>query len=129
MKAKGPTVVHFDMGPIPAWVFLAHDEEGFYSKLEDLGVPPMPFVMPGAAASTHIIQKDGGLVAMNTFIVCFNKPKQKSHAFVAVVAHEAVHVAEGCWASMGEEAPGEEIRAYAVQYLTQVFLDALWGSK
>ena len=126
MKKKPNGFIPIDMGPIPVWLFLATDEESFYRGVEGLGlVPAGPFIAPDKAASAQFLDKpkDG----MVTLVACFNKPKKLTASFAALVSHEAVHISDFCWEVMGEDKPGEEVRAYMVQYLTQRFLDGLLG--
>lgn len=124
---KQRLIEYIDMGPIPAWVFVCTDEMTFYRSCEKWGVQPDgPFIQ--ATASTHKLGRpsNGG---METLVLCFNRPKKLTHAFAGLVAHEASHCVEWCFEAMGEEKPGDEARAYMVQFLVQKCLDNIFGAK
>lgn len=57
-------------------------------------------------------------------LVCLNvSPDESETAISGLIAHESVHIWQDWCRSMGEEDPGDEIEAYAVQNLVVLLMD------
>ena len=71
-----------------------------------------------AAASTHTFVSDS--VFTVTCIVCIEVDKKRSIPHLAgYLAHEATHVAQELFESIGERKPSNELYAYVVQNVTE----------
>jgi len=56
-------------------------------------------------------------------IVCLNAPEYGSVGIAGMLAHEATHIWLDWLRSMGEDSPGDEITAYAIQNLVVLLMD------
>lgn len=95
-------------------LLLCTTEKQYLSAAKGLGVAsPFPFLSPGAIATNHTFENTGsGIVC----IVCMLIDKKRPMALTAaLLAHEAVHIKQELMKNIGEETPGAEIEAYAVQ--------------
>jgi hypothetical protein len=85
---------------------------------------PTPFLIEGKPATTHFFSPkddDSNRVA----IVCLCPPKDMDSIGVAtLLVHEAVHIWQEEREMMGEESPGHEIEAYAIQRISSNLLRA-----
>ena len=71
----------------------------------------------GGSATTHCVSDDSGKL---TCIVCISDFDGRDPIEVAgLLVHEAVHVWQRYAASIGEDRPGDEQEAYAVQAISQ----------
>lgn len=62
-------------------------------------------------------------------IVCLNHPEEPTVISIAgIIAHEATHIWQEHLRAMGEDSPGDEISAYAVQSLVVTLMDE-WASR
>ena len=52
-------------------------------------------------------------------VVYYAGPRDSTEAMCGIMAHEAVHIWWEFCKNIGEEHPGEEVKAYAIQHLTQ----------
>jgi len=67
--------------------------------------------------------KDG---LYRTYLICVKYDDNLTWPMIAaMVAHEAVHVAQFLWEAIGEEKPGNETEAYFVQSIVQEVLEAI----
>lgn len=75
------------------------------------------WVRNSAHATTHIFRNDkGGLVC----VVCLGDTSGRSAVEIAgLLVHEAVHCWQAYAAAIGENEPGDEQEAYAVQAIAQ----------
>jgi len=74
-------------------------------------------------AATHFFVLSGG--KKHAAVVCLGCTEGKSQAQVAaLLVHEAVHIWQDTLALLGEEKPGSELEAYAVQSIVQTLLEA-----
>ena len=97
---------------------LCFSEEKFDKEMKRLGVEnPPPFIFPDSSASTHTFFKDG---QFPTCIVCmYYDPKHKNISIVGLLTHEASHIFDEALEYMREKEPGSEVKAYALQNITQ----------
>jgi hypothetical protein len=91
-------------------------EEQYLEACAHAGVPPqLPWIKPGGVATTHTFMGDK-LVSL----VCIDVPKRTSPvSVIGLLAHEATHVCQSYFDWMGEENPGREQEAYAMQALVE----------
>lgn len=104
---------------------LCTDEQAFKKECNRLGIVkeliPM-WIGRGANATTHHFSNDK---EGEFFTVCVRVDKQRTKAQTySLLAHEAVHILEGWFEIIGEKHPGEEIRAYGIQNITQSLIEA-----
>ena len=76
------------------------------------------FLNPGANATTHWFNMDG----VQHIMVCMPDSAETDAQKRGLLVHEAVHVVQHAMQMMGEDRPGNEIEAYAVQRISL----ALW---
>lgn len=105
------------------YLALCTTEAEFRRLLERIEMPPPhpAFVSPGAAATTHHIDTSRGRAC----IVCM--PGSKGYGEIdhlALLVHEAVHVWQETRDDIGEDRPGREIEAYAIQNIAQELMEA-----
>ena len=100
-------------------------EDAFTRECKRLGIVKelIPsWIGRGANATTHHFSNDK---QGEFFTVCIRSERQRSKAQThALLAHEAVHILEGWFEIIGEKHPGEEIRAYGIQNITQSLIEA-----
>lgn len=123
------SLLYLEMGPIPIHVGITADEKAYWREMKRLGVnEPNPFTADSHAASTHILALASRTRKSTTCIITVNPTMLKSRDHTcALLAHEATHVAQACWESMGETKPGDEIEAYLVQYIVLYSIQHLYG--
>ncbi|MFA6031805.1 MAG: hypothetical protein WC889_02760 [Myxococcota bacterium] len=117
-----PHISYYGMGAWPAYVGCTTSRKAFKRELKRLGIAePVEFLASTHAnASTHFFRCEGTL----TCIIAFQKVSKDRpvEQVAALVAHEAVHVVQELWSSIGETEPGREAEAYLVQMITQCCL-------
>lgn len=119
-----PYITYFSAGPWPCVFGVAPDEAAFDREMKRIGIDVKdPFVPEGSDGAVHILLVDG----IKTFVVCLNKrPRGAARAIgIGLAVHEATHVWQLSKAAMGEETPGREIEAYAIQWITQCILSVV----
>ncbi len=87
----------------------------------------IPFLRSEAAdATTHFLVNRGNTTAL----VCLGRTTGRTRAeVVGLLAHEATHIVQDYFASIGEDAPSKEVQAYAVQHYTQLLFHEWEKSK
>lgn len=113
-----PKIKYFNTAFLPIYFGFCTDPTAFAKEMKRLKVDPAPkFLSDAAFATTHCLTRSSaGLI---TIIVCIN-PKRKPMVLPACLAHEATHVFQFAMEKMGEDKPGDEIQAYAIQYFTEL---------
>ena len=116
--------INRDFQPPPPFVGLCLDAKKFRIACGKIGCKEVPlFPEDSAARSWFMSNRDGALCAF----VCLNMAKVRKYRRVevhALLAHEAVHVWQE-WASrIGEDKPGAEQEAYAVQWISLKLMNA-----
>ena len=100
------------------YLTLCTNKDQFNKALKSIGVKSdAPFVSDGANATCHWIDnKSGDLVC----IVCLGPTDKRTPVEVAgLLVHEAVHVWQAYADRIGEDKPGMEQEAYAIQAISQ----------
>lgn len=100
------------------YLTLCLTEAEFHDALRRLKLHERPtFVRPSADATTHYLTKDNREQAC---IVCLRGwEKRDSIEIAGLLVHEAVHVWQVYCERIGEEQPGVEQEAYAIQAIAQ----------
>lgn len=112
-------IEYFGMGPWPIYVGFTMNRKAFRKEMKRLNVESPPDFLGNdhSHAGTHTLAAPGGGL---TAIITMDKPKARPvEQVAALIAHEAVHVAQLFWESIGEDQPGKEAEAYFVQMITQ----------
>lgn len=119
----------------PANLYAVDSEEALAAVLRREDVPPaewMSFLRNednGRTALAEVQYYDGGALC----VVCFGESlfdaDNLTTSQLLTITHEAVHVFQRQCDLMGEEAPGDEVQAYAIERITQTLIDALVALK
>jgi hypothetical protein len=126
-----PTVTWLDRriarpGP---YLTLCLTEEQYLKALKRLGVKyPVPWIANNADATAHYYShpENHHTVA----IVCItNCEKQSPVEIAGLLVHEAVHVWQRYCRDIGEDFPGAEQEAYAIQAISQELFDSFEKQK
>ena len=121
------SIKHLDrtliLGPYSS---LCVEEKAFIKECKRIGIEASlipPWIGAGGHATTHHFANVK--IKGDYFIVCIrpNKEHTREQCY-SLLAHEAVHVFEGWMKEIGEAHPGEEIKAYGIQNITQSLLEA-----
>lgn len=110
-------VHYFNPGPFPVHVGFTICERAFQRELKRLNVTqPVNFLgRHNAGATTHLFERNGKDLCA---IVCLGQIRKRTISeLAAMIAHEAVHVAEAVFDSIGDKNPSEEVMAYMVQWV------------
>jgi len=103
---------------------ICQSEKKYFEEMQRLHVKhPNPWISEGANATTHQLTKlgDGDRVS----IVCVkHNSKLSGCQIAALLVHEAVHVWQAYCEGIGEERPGHEIEAYAIQRISQELINS-----
>lgn len=118
---------YLDNSLLIGWVqyALCLDPTEYAKEMKRLNVErPTPFLIEGKPATTHFLypkDEDNKCVA----IVCL-KPEtdMDAIAIATLLVHEAVHIWQEECEMMGEDSPGREIEAYAIQRISSNLLRA-----
>lgn len=104
---------------------LCVDQKSFERELKRMKVPRdswPPYVPEGANACTHFFTASDGDRAA---IVCIDPQEGKTGIqTAALLVHEAVHIWQEHLEDTGEEEPGAESEAYAIQRISQTLMEA-----
>lgn len=118
------------MGQWPVYVGFTMCEQAFKREVKKMRIPTEVHFLGKselkANACVHSFETDRGETCF--LITLQPSPKASKEQVAAMVAHEAVHVAQGIWSSIGERYPGKEAEAYLVQYITQSCLEIAFKS-
>lgn len=104
---------------VPAKFTLITNSKDFQKFQTKIGVKPenrMGFLVGDLLAATYFFHKaddPGVVVAMGI------RKGRSLNTYHAVLAHEAVHVWQDILEQVSETNPGDEISAYAIQYICQ----------
>lgn len=103
------------------YLTLCTSEEEFRVALKRMKCPydGDPWVMDSDSARCHTLAQGGKATAC---IVCIDLAERSPAAIAAALAHEAVHVWQGYCREIGEDAPGDETEAYAIQNIAYVLI-------
>ena len=111
-----------DLLTSPYCYALCLSEESFHAEMKRLGVPerrwPEFLKTTHAHATTNFFEKLDE--AANCAIVTMHPSYDREIEQVYVLlVHEAVHIWQACKEVIGEDAPGKESEAYAIQRIAQ----------
>lgn len=116
------------LGPIPIWLYVASDERQFDNLIRHLRVDPASKFMRGhSLATTHLLGRTR--FGSTAVCICMRRVSKLGIITVGLAAHEASHAADFIFETMGEDSPGEETKAYLIQYITQATLEIVSGRK
>ena len=116
------------LGPIPVWLYVASDERQFGNLVRHLGVDPGSGFMRGnSLATTHLLGRTR--FGPTAVCICMRRVSKLDIITVGLAAHEASHAVDFIFETMGEDTPGEETKAYLIQYITQATLEIISGRK
>jgi hypothetical protein len=83
---------------------------------------PSPWINAGADATMHTFETQDG---QQSCIVCLGPVDERSPIEIAgLLVHEATHIWQRYAESMGEDRPGAEQEAYAIQAISQELMEA-----
>ena len=119
-----PCIHYFDTGAWPVIFGFTDSQIDLQREFKRLNCQdvPVPLFPTGKDGATYIMSTDG----TRTLIVCIPKDRKvQRHVMTALVVHEATHVWQEVCREMGEEEPGTEIEAYAIQWITQCILSVM----
>lgn len=121
---------YIDVGCYPIWVGITDEPRVFHKEIRRLGIKErIEFVESDAAGTTHILRSDeNNKIAIVCVDVRHLKGKSKSQ-IMGLLVHEAVHVWQECLITMREKNPGQEVEAYAIQWISQCFMDYIMKPK
>ncbi|WP_088183957.1 hypothetical protein [Sphingobium sp. Z007] len=123
-----PHITYYGMGAWPIYVGFTTSEKAFKKEMKRLNVSPPPNFLGSATANatTHMLEKGDAL----TCVITMQKPGKERpvEQLAGLLAHEAVHVAQALWRSIGERDPGDEAEAYLVQMITQCCMQDALGT-
>lgn len=99
------------------YLCLCLSEQEYRNAMHELGVEfPAQFINQNADATTHYLTAKQGL----TVVVCLGDTSTRNGIEIAgLLIHEAVHAWQAWCREYGEEHPGEEQEAYAIQAIAQ----------
>lgn len=103
---------------LPYYFRLCITEKDFNAELKRLKIHPIAFLPTlHADAACHFLENKDGSSAV---IVCIRtKEKRSLVETYGLLVHEAVHIWQGACDLIGEENPGKETEAYAIQSIAQ----------
>jgi hypothetical protein len=100
-------------------------EQEYYRLLKSLKVPIAEWdrwLLPDSLATTHYFDTPRG---SRVSIVCIPlKPEADGVDVATLLVHEAVHVVQEYFRYIGEDNPGSEIEAYAIQNVSASLMNA-----
>lgn len=97
------------------FIAMANSEEEFRKQMKSLTKKDfgIPWLRDNAYATVNVFTSDDGDLAIIVSIPL--KPKDEDFVVVSTLTHEAVHVFQAWCEHIGEDNPGKEVEAYAVQ--------------
>lgn len=99
----------------------------FHSKAKmrkELGKDGMYPELPDTDGFTHSFESDDGVVSL-----VYVRRTDTSSETMAILVHEAVHVAQAYWEFMNEDIPSSEFMAYTVQQISQWLIEEQRGER
>jgi hypothetical protein len=117
-KRRATYIRRYPCSPGP-FVALVTSEDMLADELRRLKFREnIPFLRSEAAdATTHFLVNRGNTTAL----VCLGNTEGRTKAeVIGLLAHEAVHIMQDYFESIGESTPSKEVQAYAVQHYTQL---------
>ena len=93
---------------------LTTDDAAYRREMKRLEIEHDSYLLHGSGATTHLF-KDGR--GGDFALVCINPQGRTIAEVAALVAHECAHIWQYSKKLMRETSPGEEVEAYAIQWL------------
>jgi hypothetical protein len=107
------------------YIGICFSENDFYKELRRLKVKPSSWsnwLSDGALATTHFLESGKG---NNIAMVCIPIYTDKDGIEIAsILVHEAVHVLQDYFEYIGENEPGKETQAYALEAISKSLMFA-----
>ena len=103
----------------PITVLLVDDEKEFLKLTRKVAPPGPTFPPPGAASTISFGTTQSATIAM---VVLGETDELEDEEVESILTHEAVHVKQFLFESIGEEHVGVETEAYAVQYFSDYLI-------
>lgn len=121
MSKKNNDLVYFNMAMLPIKLGMAKTEKAYLKEIKRLNVKDASeFIPRGKSAVVHYFTRDGQVTA----IMCINlKVNLMKCQIISLLIHEAVHVWQECKEIMGVKLIDGEVEAYAIQWISQQFLN------
>lgn len=118
VASKG--IHYLNLGPWPCYVGITTCEKAFADEMKRLKISDVNFlVRTTAGATTHIFENRNSLCFIIT-ILPFNARKQSYEQYMALVAHEAMHVIQEMRKELARGGSlGDEAEAYLIQQIVQ----------
>lgn len=120
---------YLSMGPVPVYLGVAFSEEDYARELRRLKVTRPAgdlFVPVGKDGTVKHLAPPKRNTRDLTLIICIRPPepdrKVPNVNVAALLVHESVHAWQWCRLQMGENAPGHEVEAYAIQWISQFLM-------
>ena len=113
---------YLDNSLLIGWISyaLCLDPADYQREMRRLKVEnPTPFLIEGKPATTHFFHLKEHKGESSVAIVCLGDCGDRDPISVAtLLVHEAVHIWQEECEGMGEDCPGNEIEAYAIQRIS-----------
>jgi len=113
-------------GHLPCNIGYCTGEKAFHREWRDLTDDPIetPWCDVNGARVWRFPEPKAN--RYHTYLICLRYDETLSWPCIAaLVAHEAVHVAQYLWEAIGEDTPGREAEAYFVQAIVQEILQII----
>lgn len=126
MKTPKYPYYRIDIPLFPANIKLCFSDEAFREILKDANVTQKLVSLDSGIAETHHItdNKQSLIILIFDLKECYQDGNE--FHLLSTVCHEATHATQRVFDSIGEEDPGEEIRAYITEF---IFTQTLKGIK
>ncbi len=136
-KRAKPVAVSSVLWESPSAIYAVDSQEALDQVLRRCGVPPFEWQSfltrpdnPGARPALAEVQYyEGGALC----VVCFGPEMFEQEVLgtnvILTITHEAVHVFQRICDLLGEDDPGNEVEAYAIERITQNLIDAFMTLK
>lgn len=115
---------YHNTGALPSEFGIVFSKEQFVAELESLEIPYGFEWSETAPGSVYMFSNEAS--GAQLLLVALNRKLMRGHSeaeIVGICAHEATHVWQYITELIGEEAPGKEIEAYHVQWITTILYD------
>lgn len=116
-------VVWCNRGYYTPFIGFCPSAEAWHGFLKDYKIPDEPYPTTDAQTTTFYVDLEKG---KKTYIIVtvgdHIDKKSDVRGLCGLIAHESTHVVRKIWKAIGEDTPGEEAEAYAVQSVMQDML-------
>lgn len=117
MKKPKYPYYRIDIPLFPANIKLCFSDDAFREILKDANVTQKLVSLDSGIAETHHItdNKQSLIILIFDLKECYQDGNE--YHLLSTICHEATHAAQRVFDSIGEEDPGEEIRAYVTEFI------------